>query len=81
MATVKESATFQLFREYWDSTNNTDPEGWINSSISSGIQRHGCTSRVKRISDAMAQIPWQVVRQVGGEIKSCVRTTKVFSNC
>jgi len=66
MATVKESATFQLFREYWDSTNNTDPEGMDKLLNKFGNSTTWVYIAVKRISDAMAQIPWQVVRQVGG---------------
>ncbi len=66
--TAKASATFQLFREYWDTYDNLDPEAFDKMLNKFGNSTTWTYIAIKRISDAVSQIPFQLQKISTGQI-------------
>lgn len=65
---AKASATFQMFREYWDTYDNLDPEPFDKMLNKFGTSTTWTYIAIKRISDAVSQIPFQLQNTVTGQI-------------
>lgn len=68
MQKTKASATFQLFKDYWQTLDNLDNETFDKMLNKFGTSTTWVYIAVKRISDAVSQIPFQLKKTSTGQI-------------
>jgi HK97 family phage portal protein len=65
---TKASATFQLFRDHWSAIDNLDTEPFDKMLNKFGTSTTWVYIAIKRIADAISQIPFQLTKESTGQV-------------